>query len=464
MFKQILMPQFLNQLNQHLLLKYPLVWSSRIHFVAWYTLLAWALLIGFAFVFPDETMSSGFLGFYWLLIVLCALSGLVIWLIFLFRHNSTKQFGLRVPGREWINMSLHFICLTLISSVLFVMPAVKILQAHAAIQQKGLVEKVNVLNVNAALFPKNEYDVIPIYTPQDSNQIFIKSYNLNGSYGYYGSSDYRALDTNLMVRDRAQSEYYKIKGKVKIAKAVHDFLLVAKYYGIQHPYAEEKIVNLYDDTLSYNRDLTFEAINTSMHNSLDNLVGKDFGPIDRFDFLLDVWFYFAWLLVVIPVMLVFLTIFRNTDVKFFFISIGVTILLVAVNAILVGLALFSGSDNQGSAMMTLIVFFSFWGVALAALSFVVFGQRHYKVINAYAVFLFNLLLPVLPFIIVQLLISYDEYYYVFVDENNQKNWTILTKYSNEFRLYSYLLGLILLFISQQLYFKKLYERLWALPK
>jgi hypothetical protein len=68
--KQILVPGFLKKIDQQLLLKHPLIWNSKIHYVAYYTLLTWIAMALFGLLVSGEALHSDFIGFYWLLSVL----------------------------------------------------------------------------------------------------------------------------------------------------------------------------------------------------------------------------------------------------------------------------------------------------------------------------------------------------------------------------------------------------------
>jgi len=461
--KQILVPGFLKKIDQQLLLKHPLIWNSKIHYVAYYTLLTWIAMATFGLLVSGEAMHSDFIGFYWLLSTLSVIAGIVIWLVFLFRHNSTKQFGNRIVGREWINLCTQYLCLLLITSCLYVMPAITIVKSHLSIQKDHIVERVNTLNVCGGFFPDGEYDLQQLYAELDREQITAVSFKLNPAGTEYGESEYKKLDPQFLTYNEISEKFYKIQGNANIKKGVEDYLKVLNSFGIAHPYSVEKITTLMDDTLAYKRDYTFEAINSATKSALHRQIDAYFRPIYRFDFLLEWEYYFGWLLVVLPILLISLTVFRNTAIKFYFISIGVTIVLVIVNAIFIGL-FFSDYENQATNLISLMVFFATWAMVLGYLSTKVFHLKQYRVVNAYAVFLWNLLLPLLPLIFTGLIIEYNTHLFNMLPYLESRGSYMHSETRDMWYQGMTGLGVFLFFVLQQLYFKPLYERLWALPK
>jgi hypothetical protein len=188
-----------------------------------------------------------------------------------------------------------------------------------------------------------------------------------------------------------------------------------------------------------------------------------FRPIYRFNFLLEGEYYFGWLLVVLPILLISLTIFRNTALKFYFISIGVTIVLVIINAMFIGL-FFSDYENKATNLISLMVFFAAWALVLGYMSTKVFQLKQYRVVNAYAVFLWNLLLPLLPLIFTGLIIEYNKHLFNMMPYTESRSRYMDSETLNLWYQGMTGLGVFLFFTLQQLYFKPLYERLWALPK
>ncbi|MDI1234752.1 MAG: hypothetical protein PSX81_10760 [bacterium] len=461
------MPNFLVKVDRYLLLNFPLIWNSRIHFVAWYSLFVWLAMVVFGLLVSNELINNDFLGFYWLLSILCMLAALIIWLFFLFRHNSTKQHGNRVWGREWVNMLSQYLCMLLISSCILVMPAVKLLDSHFKIQKGNDHEKVNILNVNAGFFPQNEYDLQAIYLPMDSMHLNAISYKLSCPSNYYGYDSYHKLDSNYLIYSAVQERFYGIQGKDSIRQGVESYLTVLKSIGLSHPYSVQKITALIDDTLAYQRDLTFEDINTSINNAAHSIIDTDFTVISRFDFLLDRYFYFIWLIVLLPLTLLILTIFRNTSLKFFLITIGICILLVIVNSIVFGV-FFNEYLNVGINIIALGVIAVLWTLVLFLLSIRVFYQKRYRIVNAFAVSIFNILVPFLPLIAVSLYILYNhQMYHWYADSNNIQvcpSEYINSSEADSFFTFAVYIGFFLLVVLQQLYFKPLYERLWSLPK
>ncbi len=467
----MLQPKFLKTIDSYLLLKFPLVWSSRIHYVAWYTLLCWVFMGFVSFLVPNEDINSDFLQFYFLLVSLSCLGGLIIWLVFLSRHNSMKQYGNRLFGGEWVSILCNYGCIILISSLLFMLPVITVFKAHIAIQANGIVEKVNILNTNRALFPGNDFNYIetvhdPYNNKYERGKQAIKmknetTYKIFADYrnypNQYGHHDYKYLDREYLTSDDCYFEFKKVRGRDRIDKACRDYIRVAHELGVVYGFDANKIPALINDSLGYSRDSAFEANNELMNEQLSMKTTKYFKAINTFGFLFESLFYSGWLFISVPILLIFITLFRNLGKQFVLASIGITILLVIVNALLLFLVMKDEFENTRSMFGILELFFGAWTAVLLLVSISVYFQRSYSKVSAYCVFLFNLALPFLPAIFMELSFFDHSSYMVHDYENSQRSWDFWMHWAH-------IGGLLLFLAMQQFFFKPLYERLWALPK
>ncbi|MES2616893.1 MAG: hypothetical protein V4613_03385 [Bacteroidota bacterium] len=458
MLKKIIFPDFLAKLDRRLLLSSPLLWSSRLHHVAWFTLLAALFIAGVSMILPLRILSYDFIGFYWMMVSLIMIAGLIIWFVYLFRHNNTKQYGNRTLGREWLNLLYHYCSLVLISSVIFILPFVFLWRAHHKIEQSNLVEKVNILNVNSGFFPENEYSIRSFYESDDSMQTGVVLYGASAQM-YYGNYTYRTLNKKLFDYDTISARFYRISGKAEIKTAIAQYLDVAKKEGITHSYSVDEIAALYDDTLGYQPSGNFEVANMQFNSQIKDVIDQPFDAFDYFGFVFEKLFFNVWLLIFLPILLLAISMFRNLSLKFFLIAIGVTIVLVIINAVILGITLDDSSNL--TPYIVLPVFFIGWALFLLVVSIRIFSAKYYSAIEAYCLFLFNILLPLLPFV---LTVCYVEYQIYEFRHNNtlEEHWIYYTRYT--FYNSAHIATLLVFVLLQQLYFKPLYERLWALPK
>lgn len=456
--KNIISPPFLNRINQFLLLRYPLIWSSRIHYVAWYTILIWAVILLFSLVSNPNGLSDSFVGTYWTLASLSVLFLLIFWLNHLFKHNATKSHGNRNPGREWINMVAHFMCLVLISSILYAYPAMTYLKGKAMIKSMGVVDDINKLNAGRIFFPQYNNNEKEEYSIASDNILFLQNYS-RGFYIY----QLEQLEDGLNKDSFNEKLWYSIIGNdAKINEVITGYLKVAKDYYPEYPYTIDDIRKRISSNYAFKLDPEFVENNMKMNYAVDKKLRKLTDAYCHFSFVNESEFYFIWLLIVLPIVLIILTISRNVSLRFLLMSIGIGLLLIILNSIFMGLFVFSNMDKSNTEFI-ITSFFIVWTIILIFINIQVYQQKEYNSINAVSVVIFNLLLPLLPSIFMSIYIgsrAFNDYYY-----DPLGGYNIDYQYTKEFLMkVSVYMGLFLIFISQQLYFKPLYERLWTMPK
>lgn len=455
--KNIISPPFLDRINQQLLLKYPLIWSSKIHYVAWYTILIWAVIILFSLVSNPNGLSDSFVGTYWTLASLSVLFLLIFWLNHLFKHNATKSHGTRNPGREWINMGAHFMCLILISSILYAYPAMTFLKGKAIIKSLGVVEDINKLNAGRIFFPQylnNEKE----YSNPEDNISFLQNYS-RGFYIY----QLEELENGLNRDSFNEALWYSMIGNdAKINEVITGYLKVAKDYYPEYPYNVNDIRKRISSNYSFNLDPEFVENNMKMNYVIDKKIRELTDAYCHFSFVKDKGFYFIWLLIILPIALLILTISRNVNIRFLLMSIGIGLLLIILNSVFMGLFVFSNMDKSNTEFI-LTTFFIIWTVILIFTNIQIYQQKDYSPFNAVSVVIFNILLPFLPSIFMSIYVGSRTYNEIYIDQLGGHNSNY--QYDKETLMnLSLYLGLFVFIVSQQLYFKPLYERLWTMPK
>ncbi len=149
----MLNPNFLKRIDRYLLLNYPLVWTSKLHYVTYYWLILFLLHIPIATISNLDDLSTNDIEVFYSFTAFVVAALIIIWLVFYLRHNSSKQFGKRTPGREWVNMLCSFLCLVMISSVFFIFPGMMLFKSIKMIEKNHVVEKVNSIHLGSPFFP-----------------------------------------------------------------------------------------------------------------------------------------------------------------------------------------------------------------------------------------------------------------------------------------------------------------------
>ncbi len=260
-----------------------------------------------------------------------------------------------------------------------------------------------------------------------------------------------------MNHEEIYQAFYKIHDKKALNNVVRNFLEASSSMGFRHTYSAEKICSFYDDSLYYHSDPAFELFNYTLYRadtyddnaySFEQTIRKHFSVFRKLNYLLAPMFYFLWMLGFVPMGLLLLTIYRNVSIRFFLISLGITLALVLLNVLLLVVIDIDNSWHQVESVM--VVLFSCWAVLLFLLSSKGFIAPRYNRITAYAAFLLNLLLPYLPIILGFLLLEKNDEY---ISGDEMTFYLIAIHIS----------GMACWAFMQQMYFKPLYERLMALP-
>jgi len=412
----------------------------------------------FSLLSSPNNLSDSFIGTYWTLASLSVLFLLIFWLNHLFKHNSTKTLGNRTPGREWVNMGAHALCLILISSVLYAYPAITFLKGKAIIKTLGIVDEINDLNAGRIFFPQYYNNEKEGLINEQDNIAFLQNYSR--SYSFY---HLEKLESGIKHDSMNEKLWYSMIGDdAKINAAISSYLRVAKSYYPEYPYTINEIRKRINSKFENQLDAEFVENNMKMNYAVDRKIRKVTDAYCHFGFIVDYEFYLIWLLIVIPIVLLILTISRNVTIRFLLISIGIGLLLVIINSIFMGLFIID-SMNKSNSEFIVSTFFILWSVIFVFLNVQTYQQREYNAINAISVILFNLLLPFLPSIFMSIYVGSRTYNELYYDRFNvyQNN----AEYSKEFLMtLSLYIGLFVFIISQQLYFKPLYERLWTMQK
>jgi hypothetical protein len=450
-------PKFIQRIDQYLLMRFPLVWNSKIHYVIYYTFILICLHIPWVILNNGSDISTDDVAVFLVFASLVVTGFTILWLVFYLRHNSMMQFGARTSGRTWVSMVCNYLVLLMISSTLFIYPGLMFLKFKKTIDYKGIIEKSNQLRLGIVFFPMDAIDEIEgsANQGQDSSER-IRLYP--GDVGNYQLNDFERIDSSFLNIYEISDAVRKVKTKEQLRLAVNDFLKASAYFGFQHPYSSEKICSFFDDSLYYHRNFEFETINRGLYFDTYGLYGNTFKfeqellvyllPVLRFSFMAEPDFYFYWLLVVLPIALLLITVYRHVSTRSFLISSGVTIILVILNLLFLFVIL-NPQDGENLEQVTATLFIA-WTIALLILSFRIFTLEKFKKTNAYALFLLNLLLPYLPFILAAL----------YSETNND----LTHRQEEEYLQTIYVIGLSIWLILQQWLFTPLYERLHALPE
>lgn len=148
-------PNFLKRYDDYLLKNKPELYSTRFHWVLYYGIVAITFLVIIFAIIPNDARSNSPIFIHTCFVVIAAIIGFVVWLIFLLRFNVFKRFGnVTAIGRLSV-FWLYFLCTFIIVLSCFVPSVVETFRANATFKEKDLVADLNAINVGIC---KLEYD------------------------------------------------------------------------------------------------------------------------------------------------------------------------------------------------------------------------------------------------------------------------------------------------------------------
>lgn len=104
--------KFLNTLDQILLLKYPKVWISKIHYVAFYGISIWLLSALIGLIIPVTPSNTEDIGLWYFLISIISFILFCFWIYRYVVFNNEKKYGIQNWGDSYLNFSLTIICVS----------------------------------------------------------------------------------------------------------------------------------------------------------------------------------------------------------------------------------------------------------------------------------------------------------------------------------------------------------------
>jgi hypothetical protein len=110
MFQNI---SFLNKIDKTLLLNYPKIWVSKIHYVAFYGVILWILSAALGLIIPINPSNTEDLGLWYFLLSIIAFILFCFWIYRYVIFNNEKKHGLTHWSDAFLNFSLASICVAI---------------------------------------------------------------------------------------------------------------------------------------------------------------------------------------------------------------------------------------------------------------------------------------------------------------------------------------------------------------
>ncbi|HNL82165.1 MAG TPA: hypothetical protein PKG56_02130 [Chitinophagaceae bacterium] len=488
-------PSFLLKLDERLLKNNPTIWSTKIHWVIWYSILFIILLSIISFVVPLEFRRDSVNGYWIVFVSIISFISFVIWLIYLLQFNVFKRFGNFTALDSLKQLLLYYTCILCFMTFPFVFSVVEVVRVNSTYNSKELINDINKINLTIAQI---EYDSIQhnwnrdtVWLVADLNKIdtqqrdSIPKITQHSKYAAIDSATFNSrkkitdsvidLGNNLYVFVECPVysflNIYNAKdiGEDKILKSASIFNLVIKNY---KPAPKDSLQSLLKTILNkYSINNYQSSINTefdeqgnnshllstneifkkynlwSVERSIENIFRiKNRWAFEEMKDILRVVLYFTLILSLL------VYIFRHSTVKTFFLSLLTAKLLTIISGLVI--ALF---DFKGYAVYE---WYFFYVIFFLFLSIMVFTQSSRKVVTGIAINLFTLIFAFLPLMFVFYYNERARLNYIINDINYQEKMKTINLYLSISEIV--LVVLILLIIPTFIF--KMYRKWYALPE
>jgi hypothetical protein len=483
--KSWFLPAFLRNFDHKLLLNNPVLWTSRAHLVSWLGLLSLAILALIFFTIPNDPRHESVVYLPTFFILIVAIVGIIIWLIYLLRFNVFKRFGTYTWKSMLGSFLLLFASLGWFVLLPFLPSAIETYRADQAYTSEELVletERMNFL-ISELVYDSLSVDFTGdtllvsdslIQAENDKNTYVIENYleeslNIctqqylrkriadydgilsigNGYYVLLTAPNYRFLNADkskryFPIKTLSNLAFYNLIHRNYNSDSLNNWRTEFEEFKTKYASDEDYYLNrtYYENDGSY----YLEKLGvSSIEEGLGNIsFRKYFWRGEAIEVFFRIWFYSVLGLS----LLIF--VFRHSTTKVFFLSFFVSVLLMMISGLL---GAFLSLDEIGVYTLILLYILMFF-----IYTFSIFKSTRKSKIQGIALNLFTLLIGFLPLIIV---LYYNE--------------MISSRYINNPDYYNYyadfdvriqvaeVAGILLLIILIPTLIFKAYRKWYALP-
>ena len=491
-------PRFIASLDEQLLKKSPVTWSSRIHLVLYYGVAVILILFILCFIVPDDPRSDFTIHHWVILTSIVSLLAFICWMIYLLRFNVFKRFG------RWNNMDtiksflLYFFNILIIISWPYIPTIVQSIRANAAYTSEELANDINAMNIRLCQL---EQDSISTRFSRDTFELknSVKGTELqyrertredeNYLPDPYFYIDSATLHSKLQIADSINKindslyviyscpnynfiyeSYVEDHSEVGILKSIDLYKLILQNKQIHNTDTIKK--DLADLFIKYspghsprslsrnimrpfysNNDSHFERISAKydlyfINSSISNIADKKYRwDIYAIKNAFRIAYYIAFCLALV------ILIYRHTTRKTFFLSLLTAVILSILTGIFIAMS-HSGSDFPTWVILYFVIF--------CTLTFIITGAKNRNAITGIGLNLMVFLTPFMPLVITSMYYSilrrkYDYY------ADWEKHLHLFKNESFHYFL-SEIAGFIIVVLLLSTFYRKIYKKWFALPE
>ncbi|MDP2385589.1 MAG: hypothetical protein Q8M29_04405 [Bacteroidota bacterium] len=207
----VLVPGFLKRLDAKLLVKYPILWGSKLHFVAYYSLLLWVLTSLIALVIPIDLTDMVGNGLYYTFFTIISIVLLCVWLYRNALFNIESEYGNRKKTDEYKVFFVNFLCVFLLFSFAYPFSYVYNIRVANSMSKEELKTEINTLNIAEPFFVRSYYDYSEIQIQKNDTTIADSTEEQYPQYIYkHDITQYRAWNKYTpyrFVTDSSEASY-----------------------------------------------------------------------------------------------------------------------------------------------------------------------------------------------------------------------------------------------------------------
>lgn len=493
---KFIVPNILIKLDNWLLKNKPNLWSTKLHWVLWYSLIFILFNTILACITPINFLNKSTAEYWAVFVSILSFIAFILWLIYLLQFNVFKRFGIFSASNNLQSFIAYFICIVCFVVYPFIYSIVEVVRVNRAYQSSELISDINKINYNIAWL---EYDSLPHNWQNDTVLVVPNLYDENliqddSSQKWITQFKYNVIDTSTFnYRKQDTDSIISLGNNVYVIIDCPQYLTLQVYYTNKEERSkllsnqslyqlifknyksppkdslQSELKNIYNKynsnfSLNYERNSKIDELNLTdslltrgeifakynlykLETGLENIFRKknkwdDESRNDAYRVIL----YTALILSL------FVLVYRNTTIKTFFLSILVGLLLTIISSFFV--ALF---DIESYSVFA---FYFFYLVVFMLIAFSVFFQKQRSVVTGIAINIFTLIVAFVPIVVVW-------FYYERVKFNNinlyyTNNLDYTTMHLHFFYAEVLTFSLILLLIPTLIY--KMYKRWYALPE
>ncbi|MCC5943681.1 MAG: hypothetical protein JJT94_02000 [Bernardetiaceae bacterium] len=155
--QKLLTPPFLSRLDKHLLLNYPAIWATKVHYVLFYGVLSFVLLFGLTFLFPTTPASGLPIVGTWIFLSVLAIVPTLFWMYKQTLYSIEKLRGERFYSMEYIRIGIYILCLSIMLGIPVLVGKYLVHQTQGVVGYAEIIEDIDMLNKGNVYFPTLGY-------------------------------------------------------------------------------------------------------------------------------------------------------------------------------------------------------------------------------------------------------------------------------------------------------------------